>query len=333
MTSVISDRYFKPSSIGMLYPLSSWLDDSTVTELLINKPGEVWVESNGSMKKYAVAALTRYYLSSLVRLIANENKQQLSSIHPLLSGSLSDGSRVQIVLPPVSNSPAISIRRQVNKSMCIDDYALSSSSANASSMHNSAAISDDDLLHKYADNKEWLSLIKLAVRMRKNIIISGGTSTGKTTLLNALLAEIPLGERIITLEDTRELILPHENQLNLIAIKSTQQDSSSAVVSMQDLVQCCLRLRPDRIIMGEIRGAEIMDFLAASATGHDGSITCLHASSPLNAINRMMQMYKLNLVPSMTEDDIKQAIYQVVDIIIQLKRTINGRFLDSVYLC
>ena len=164
---------------------------------------------------------------------------------------------------------------------------------------------------------------------KKNIIISGGTSSGKTTFLNACLQAIPHNERIISVEDTREIQMPHQNQINL---KTMQSNSATALISIQDLIQCCLRLRPDRIIVGEIRGKEIVDFLTACNTGHAGSITTIHASNLQMAKLRMLQMYKLNNVPAMTDQDIMREIDSVVDIIIQLERhNVRGREISSIY--
>ena len=150
----------------------------------------------------------------------------------------------------------------------------------------------------------------------------------KPLILNALLSHIPDHERIISLEDARELEIPHSNKVQLLASKSEQ---GMAKVNMQDLVQCCLRLRPDRIIMGEIRGKEILDFLASSSTGHEGSITSIHANNPHIAFMRMTQLYKLNNVPSMTDSDILRELKTVIDIVLQQQKTEKGRMLHQVY--
>jgi type IV secretion system protein VirB11 len=164
--------------------------------------------------------------------------------------------------------------------------------------------------------------------MKKTIVISGGTSSGKTTFLNACLRQISLDERLVILEDTREIDTPHPNQLQLLASKGEQ---GVAKVTMQDLVQASLRLRPDRIIVGEIRGREILDFLAAASTGHDGSMTSIHANNPEIAFMRMAQMYKLNNVPSMTDDDIYRELKAVIDVIVQLEKAAEGRQVQSIF--
>lgn len=190
-------------------------------------------------------------------------------------------------------------------------------------------LSDTDTqLTQALHNTQWIAFIKGAIAARKNIIISGGASSGKTTFLNACLREIPHHECIIVLEDTRELHVPHDNVVRLLASKWQQ---GHADLSQQDLLQCALRLRPDRIIMGELRGKEIMDFITAYNTGHEGTFTTLHANSPQGALRRMVQLYKLNHVPAMQDQEILREIHHVVDVIIQLKKTAAGRCAHSIY--
>lgn len=145
-------------------------------------------------------------------------------------------------------------------------------------------LGDEKQLVRLYQQQNWADFVKCAIELKKNIVISGGTSSGKTTFLNACLRHIPLSERIILLEDAREIDIPHPNQVSLLSSKG---DQALAKVSMQDLVQCCLRLRPDRIIVGEVRGREILDFLSASSTGHEGSFTSIHANNPRIAFMRM----------------------------------------------
>lgn len=344
---------YAPQSAGLLAPLLPWLSDAKVSEILINRPQEVFIEKGGSLCRYEVPALTDQHLKMLTQLIANENQQILGEKTPLLSGSLLDGSRVQIVVPPSAKHITLSIRRQVLRRLSLNDYQamgfyektlpclpIGNTSLPATqtpienptttvpvSMANTIDLPEAQLKDLYL-KKDWGAFIRLAIAQKKNLVISGGTSSGKTTFLNACLSEIPHHERIITLEDTREIELPHENQVNLLATKGEQ---GMAKVSMQDLVQACLRLRPDRIIMGEIRGREILDFISACSTGHEGSLTTIHANNPHIAFMRMTQMYKLNNVPSMRDQDILRELQTVIDVIIQLVKTPEGRQVKSVY--
>ena len=273
---LVSQRRFAPTSQGLLRPLSKWLGCPNVSEILINKPHEIYVEKEGQLAAFEVKEYDEQTLSMLFQLIANENQQELSAKCPLLSGSLLDGTRVQLVLPPTAKHHTLSIRRNVVRGLGLEDYKQSDFYKGAlpfdisQCQYESLPGTEKRLAGLYAA-KDWDAFVRLAIELKKNIVISGGTSSGKTTFLNACLRHMPLSERIITLEDTREIDVPHPNQVNLLASKGGQGEAD---VSMQDLVQCCLRLRPDRIIMGEIRGKEIMDFVAASATGHARSHSC-----------------------------------------------------------
>lgn len=326
--------HFKPGSEGLLAPLMPWFDDNSVSEILINNPCEVFIERKGTMTRFDVPALNALHLKRLFNFIANENEQTIGREKPLLSGNLFDGSRVQLVLPPASKNYTLSIRRKTLTNMTLDDYKKTAFFDSAKPYY-----LDDDETHCLGDDekslleffkqKQWWDFLTLAIALKKNIVISGATSSGKTTFLNACLNEIPLNERIITLEDTFELEPPHQNLVRLFAPKKIKETDIG--VSMQDLVQCSLRLRPDRIFMGEIRGAEIMDFVAACSTGHEGSITSIHANHPKGAFRRMTQLYKRNNVPSMSDDDIMDELKSVIDIILQTKMENGERKISYAY--
>ena len=323
---------FGPGAMGLLAPIQSLLDDDQISEILINRPEQVFFEKEGRLQVTAIPALTERHLIHLFQLIASESEQVLNEAHPLLSASLSDGSRVQLVLPPTAVSPTLSIRRKVVKNFLLHDYEKNHFFNNAKAFTLNETLEslpeEDKILAKLYREEQWPEFIKKSIEFKKTLVISGGTSSGKTTFLNACLHHIDHDQRLIVLEDTREIEIPHQNQVQLLASKGGQ---SKAQVTMQDLVQCCLRLRPDRIICGEIRGKEILDFLAASSTGHEGSLTSIHANNPAIAFMRMTQMYKLNNVPSMTDDDILRELKSVIDVIVQIGKTPIGRRVQSVY--
>lgn len=325
------ETFVGAGSEGMLSILSPWLFDETVSEIMVNRPYEVFVESKGRIERHAVEALSPLYLKRMFAFIANESNQMLNEKSPLLSANLYNGARVQLAIPPVSLHYALSIRKQSIKTMTLLDYQQSDFFDMACPFDFKSGGKDEPkyarLLSLYQE-RQWGQFLKEAILMKKNIVISGGTSSGKTTFLNALLNEIPLDERIITLEDAREVQIPHENSLSLLALKKEQ---GAAKVSMQDLVQCCLRLRPDRIIMGEIKGAEILDFLSACSTGHEGSVTSIHANNPRVAFMRMTQMYKLNNVPSMKDADILKELHEIIDVIVQVGKVNGKRQVQSIY--
>lgn len=325
---------FTPGADGMLSPLKPFFDDTQVSEILINKPGEVFVERLGTMEQHLIPRLDAMHLKRLFTLIANENGQCLSTSSPLLSGSLSDGSRVQLVIPPAAKNYTLSIRRPSIKKLCLADYRASSFYQGTRAFYldedlDSALSEPEKELINIHQQGGWADFIELAVSLKKNIVVSGETSSGKTTYLNACTAHIPHHERIITLEDTYEVDIPHANVVNLRAPKKGENEQGG--LCMQDLVQCALRLRPDRLIMGEIRGREILDFISACSTGHEGSITSIHASNPRIAFMRMTQLYKQNNVPSMRDEDIQRELHAVIDVIVQVRRAENGREAPFIY--
>ncbi|MDF1796459.1 MAG: P-type DNA transfer ATPase VirB11 [Coxiellaceae bacterium] len=315
---------FSPNAHGLLSPLSVWLNDPLVSELMINKPQQVYIEKKNVITAHGISEMTERHLVMLCQLIANESQQQLNQQYPLLSATLRDGSRVQIVLPPIAQYPTLAIRRQVISKATLAEYE----NLNFYTDIKKNVCDSNLLLKDLYQQKRWPDFIKAAIESKKNIVISGGTSSGKTTFLNSCLRHIPLTERIIVLEDTREIFLSQPNHVCLLSSKGQQGKSN---ISMQDLVQCSLRLRPDRIIVGEIRGSEICDFIAACSTGHDGCLTSVHANNPKAAIMRMLQLYKLNNVPSMTDRDILREINSVVDVVIQLEKTSTGRRLQDIH--
>lgn len=308
-------RTLSYGSIALLQPLQKWLNNSRVSEVMLNTQGEIWIEQGSNLTKHKVPELNSRHLACLFQLLANENKQRISLKNPLLSGSLPDGSRIQLCLPPTAKDYCFAIRRQVTKDLSLEDYDnnlfyhkayQASIDPNLSAIKTAQKDNPDNKLVRLYKTKNWPEFIKLAISLRKNIVISGGTSSGKTTYLNACIKAIPKDQRLILLEDTRELKIPHDNYVSLLASKGEQ---GRANITMQDLIQCALRLRPDRIIMGEIRGKEIMDFVSACSTGHDGALTSIHANCPAGAFMRMVQMYKLNCVPSMRDEEILAQLY------------------------
>jgi type IV secretion system protein VirB11 len=325
----LKKKKFKPGSSGLLELLSPWLADDTVSEILINQPYQVWIETKGVMSCYKIPDISPLYLKRLFTFIANENGKVIDEACPILSGNLYYDARVQLVIPPASRHYCLSIRKQTKKSCSLDDFNQSDFFNNAKPFSLNVSQVEDhkaqEMLLSLYRTKSWMLFLLKAVEEKKNIIISGATSSGKTSLLNACLTAIPQGERIITLEDTFEISIPHPNKVSLLA----QKDKNN--YSMQCLLQCVLRLRPDRILMGEIRGPEVLDFIGACQTGHSGAITTIHANNPKGVITRMTQLYKQNNVPSMRDKDIDAEILDVIDIIVQLERKGDRRHMSYIY--
>lgn len=313
-----------------LEPLQIFLKQDGVNEVSINRPCEVWVENAGSMISAKVPELNFSHLRGMANLIAQSTNQLISEEKPLLSATLPNGYRVQIVLPPACEAGTIiySIRKPSTMKFTILDYEKSGLFAQIK-VHEDTVNDDNADLSQLLDKQMISDFMQMAVLCKKNIIVSGGTSTGKTTFANALLRAVPSKERLITVEDAREVQLDqHDNRVHLLSSKGGQ---GLAHVDTQSLIEACLRLRPDRIIVGELRGAEAFSFLRAINTGHPGSISTVHADSPNMAIEQLKLMVTqagLGIPPS----EIRHYITQVVDIIIQIKRDATGkRYLSEIY--
>ncbi len=312
-----------------LAPLRKYLDDPKVSEISINQPKEIWIEIAGEMTRHDVLELDINHLKSLSRLVAQSSEQKISEETPLLSATLPEGYRIQIVFPPAceSSTIAISIRKQTVVNLDLDQYEA------IGAFQNTAVRKQDNIIDKklraLLDSGDVKSFITQAILNKKNIIISGGTSTGKTTFFNAALKVIPATERIVTCEDARELIIPHlPNRVHLIASKGGQ---GRAQISMQDLIEASLRLRPDRLMLGELRGKEAFSFMRAVNTGHPGSISTLHADTPALAIEQLILMI-MQAGLGITREQIKHYIENVINVIIQLKRGERGmRYVSEIY--
>jgi type IV secretion system protein VirB11 len=305
-----------------LRPLSPWLSRPDVTDIMINAPGEVWVETiDGETERCAAPELNDTALWRLAAQIAAANHQGVNREHPLLAATLPDGARVQIVAPPATRGPmAVAIRKHVVNDLKLEDYA----SVGAFDAVRSTGLEDRSLedveLDGILKGGDVAGFLRAAVKGRKNIIISGGTSTGKTTFLNALVKEIPKTERLIAIEDTPEVRLDHPNCVGLIAARG---DLGEARVGMEDLLQASLRMRPDRIILGELRGPEAYSFLRAVNSGHPGSITTVHADNPRAAVDQIALMV-LQAGANLGRREIAEYVAGVVDVAVQLSRR-NGK--------
>ncbi|KJV65771.1 MULTISPECIES: P-type DNA transfer ATPase VirB11 [Ehrlichia] len=305
-----------------LEPLQSIFQEDGVNEVSINQQCEVWIENRGNIRCESIQALNLSHLKALGRLIAQATEQKISEENPLLSATLPNGYRIQIVFPPAceATTVAMSIRKPSAMQLSLDDYEKMGAFNQAITETQENNV--DNQLKELLQQKKIKQFLEYAVINKKNIIISGGTSTGKTTFTNAALRSIPKDERLITVEDAREIVLSHHrNRVHLIASKGGQ---GRAKVSTQDLIEACLRLRPDRIIVGELRGSEAFSFLRAINTGHPGSISTLHADTPMMALEQLKLMVMqagLGIPP----DQIINYITNIVDIVIQLKRGSEGR--------
>ncbi len=289
-----------------LAPFRRWLDDETVSEILVNTPGELWVEHGGAHRMERVAApdVDDRHLQRLAEQIARASRQGVNAERPLLAAMLPGGARVQLVAPSATRGHwAMAIRRHR-----LVDLPLSAYDHGALPSPTRAEMPDPQ-----ADPIAYLAA---AVRARRTVLISGGTSTGKTTFLNALLGEVPAHERIVLVEDTPEIRLRHPNGLGLVAVKG---ELGEARVGVDDLLQAALRLRPDRIVLGELRGREAVSFLRAINTGHPGSLTTIHANSPSGALEQLALMV-MQAGLGLSRADTLAYARSMIDVVVQLGR-------------
>lgn len=311
-----------------LAPFEQALSRPDVTDIYVNRPGEIWIEAlGGSIERQDDPSITELTLARLARQIAALTHQGVSREHPLLAATLPDGSRIQVVAPPATRGPlALAIRRQVAASLTLQDYEAGDHFA--ATRTQSTAIAGEQELRELIDARRFAEALGLAVRLRKNIVVSGGTSTGKTTFLNALLREVPRDERLILIEDTPELAVTQENAIGLLSVRG---ELGEAQVTTNDLVSASLRLRPDRIILGELRGPEALAFLRAVNTGHPGSMTTVHADSPEGAIEQIA-MLVLQGGTKLSRDDVRHYVHQSIGMFVQLARSGGRRSVEAVVL-
>ena len=314
--------YYLDSLLALLGP---WLGRDDVTDIYVNRPEEVWIETlGGEIETLPCPGLTEPVLARLARQVAAASAQGISRAHPLLAATLPDGSRIQVCAPPATRSGhVIAIRRHVAAKLSLEDYEADEAFAGAST---AAVELDPDYRVAPVPPGEVRALLRDAVRAKRNVLVAGGTSTGKTTFLNALLREIPPEERLVLIEDTPELEMTHRNAVALLAARSALGE---AEVRAEDLLTAALRLRPDRIILGELRGPEAFTFLRAVNTGHPGSMTTIHADSPMRAIEQLALLV-LQAGSRLDRADVHHYVRASIDVFVQLERSGGRRRVSQV---
>lgn len=313
-----------------LRPLAGLMDDPDVTELSINQPGECFIERKGVIAKLPLPALTLAHLQRLATLIAYETHQVVDAQRPLLSAWLPTGQRVQVVLPPACENDRVvmSFRRPSDRQFSLETLEANGMFAYTEITAPTLLTHDDERLRTLFKAHRIREFLEHAVRCRRTIAVSGATASGKTTLLNALLQAVPEHERLITIEDVRELKPVQANCVHLLASRGGQ---GVAQVDMQSLLEASLRLRPDRIILGELRGAEAASFLHAINSGHPGSLTSVHADSPAQAYERLALMV-MQGHSALTHDQILKLLRASIDVVVQVaQRDGQRRVVEIAY--
>src|SRR5437660_112473 len=280
-------------------PLEVLLKDPTISDILINGPKKIYIERRGKLEKSDIVFRDDRHVMQIIDRIVSKVGRRIDESSPMVDARLPDGSRVNAIVPPLAlDGPAISIRR-----------------------FGTGPLSVDALVELRSVSPEMMQLLSAAVKARISILISGGTGAGKTTFLNMLSQYIPQSERLVTIEDAAELQLAQENLVRL-ETRPPNVEGQGAVRQRQLLINC-LRMRPDRIILGEVRGEEAFDMLQAMNTGHEGSMATIHANTPRDALTRLESMVAMSGL-SLTERTVRQQIASALNIVGQVSRPSDG---------
>ncbi|WP_373370832.1 CpaF family protein [Lederbergia panacisoli] len=281
-------------------PLEALLKEDRITEIMVNGPREIYIEQEGKLIKTDVRFKDDQHIRHIIDRIIAPIGRRIDESSPMVDARLHDGSRVNAVIPPISlNGPVLSIRK-----------------------FNKNPFSHSDLINFGTFTEEISEFLQAAVQAKCNILVSGGTGSGKTTLLNVLSSSIPYGERVVIIEDMAELKFEHDNLVRMEARPNNMEGKGEINIRM--LVRNALRMRPDRIIVGEVRGSEAIDMLQAMNTGHEGSLTTVHANSPKDALGRLEAMVIMSGL-SLTVDVVRQYFVGALDLIVQSERLPDGK--------
>jgi pilus assembly protein CpaF len=283
-----------------LGPLEPLLAEPTISDILVNGPEQIYVERRGRLQPTVARFKDDAHLMRIIEKIVSAVGRRVDETTPMVDARLADGSRVNAVIPPLAlDGPSVSIRR-----------------------FGSEPLGEADLIDAGSATPELLELLRAIVQCRLNVLISGGTGAGKTTLLNVMSSYIPNDERIVTIEDSAELQLQQEHIIRLETRPANIEGKGR--ISQRELVINTLRMRPDRIVVGEVRGVEALDMLQAMNTGHDGSLTTIHANSPRDALTRIETMVAMSGV-EIPQKAVRSQIASAIDVVVQLERLSDGK--------
>lgn len=315
-------------TVRALRPL---LRDPEVTELCINSPREAFLETRSGWVRRSVPFADFDWCRRLAKLVANSTHQRIDETSPLLSAALPSGERIQIVMPPATSlgTVAITIRRPASEVWSIGELGARGIFTRTRRSGEGSDETESQLLQLLAA-RDYEAFMRLAVRSRRNILVSGPTGSGKTTWTKALIREIPAEERLITLEDAKELVLDrHPNHVRLFYSKD---DQGLARVTPKQLLESCLRMKPDRILLAELRSEEAFDYLRNVNSGHPGSITSIHAPSAELAFEQLVLLVKQSRAgAALSRRDIQHLLYRLVDVVIQFGVERHERFIREIW--
>lgn len=322
------------SVIEFLRPLREQLDAPGVLEVCVNRPGELLIETVHGWQTVPAPEMTQERCLSLATAVATFCDQQVNQERPLLSATLPSGERIQFVIPPAvpRGTVSITVRKPSHLIKRLDDFereGLFGRTAAVTRTPNAELLPFERELVELKDAGRYADFLRLAVRKHQTIVVSGKTGSGKTTFMKGLVEEVPKHERLITIQDTAELTLPnHPNVVHLFYSKDAQ---GTARVTAKSLLEACLRMKPDRIFLAEVRGDECLYFVRLAASGHPGSITSVHAGSCALAFEQMSLMIReTGAGGGLRMDEIKWLLSVVVDVIVQFDRDERGRFISEI---
>ena len=307
------------------------LIDQNVTELCINRPGEAYIETRAGWHSVPLPFASYAWCLGLAKLVANSTRQRIDAESPLLSAALPGGERIQFVLPPATmpGTVALTIRRPADAVWTLDE--LAERGVFRSTRRASAAPDETEAtLLKLLEARDYRAFMRLAVTSRKNILVSGPTGSGKTTFTKALIREIAGEERLITIEDARELVL--EGHPNHVRLFYSKDDQGLARVTPRQLLECCLRMKPDRILLAELRGEEAFDYLRNVNSGHPGSITSIHAASAELAFEQLVLLVKQSRAgQELAREEIRNLLDLLIDVVVQFGVEHRERCIKEVW--
>ena len=320
-----------------LRPLRAQLDAPGVLEVCVNRPGELLVESVTGWRVVAAPEMTLERCLSLATAVATYGDQQVNQERPLLSATLPSGERIQFVIPPAvtRGTVSITVRKPSHLIKRLADFEqdglferLAPRAMTTRSPESSLLPFEQELLDLQAAGRH-ADFLRLAVRKHQTIVVSGKTGSGKTTFMKGLVEEVPQHERLITIQDTAELTLPHHP--NVVHLYYSKDAQGTAKVTARSLLEACLRMKPDRIFLAEVRGEECFSFVRLAASGHPGSITSVHAGSCALAFEQMSLMIRESGAGGgLRMDEIKWLLGVVIDVVVQFDRDERGRFIAEI---
>jgi len=330
-----SDSIDRSTSLRFyLQPFQNWLEQSDITEICVNRPWEIFVERESKWEQYTVPILTLDYLKSLATAAAVYIDSEINDSRPFLSARLPDGERIQIVYPPACETGTISVTIRKPSQVRFNLAAYENQNFFAHIQPSSDALTPDeqDLL-ELKDRKDYAAFLRRAVQLEKVIVVAGETGSGKTTFMKALVQAIPTDHRIITIEDVHELFLPdHPNHVHLFY---PSEGDNNAFSTPATCLKSCLRMKPTRILLAELRGAETFDFINICSSGHGGSITSCHAGSVELTFERMALMVLQNEQGrTLPHEVIRHLLYMTIDVVVHIHNDIysnHGRHITEIW--